>query len=55
MMAFTGSMNADPRLTPVADGSQLKLKRSLKIDYWNYNKLGDKERARADPMLRHSD
>jgi hypothetical protein len=27
------------------DGSILKLRRSLKIDYWNYNKLGDKERA----------
>ena len=38
-----------------ADGSHLKLKRSLKIDYWNYNKLGDKERALADPMLQHPD
>jgi hypothetical protein len=38
-----------------ADGSQLKLKRSLKIDYWNYNKLGDKERALANPALQHPD
>jgi len=38
-----------------ADGSHLKLKRSLKISYWNYNKLGDKERALADPMLQHPD
>ena len=28
-----------------ADGSTYRLKRSLKIDYWNYNKVGDKERA----------
>ena len=38
-----------------AEGSQLKLKQSLKIDYWNYNKNGDRERALADPMLRHPD
>ena len=38
-----------------ADGSHLKLKRCLKIDYWNYNKPGDRERALADPMLRHPD
>jgi hypothetical protein len=38
-----------------ADGSNLKLKRSLKIDYWNYNKVGDKERALANPMLQHPD
>jgi hypothetical protein len=38
-----------------ADGSHLKMKRSLKIDYWNYNKPGDKERALADPMLQHPD
>jgi hypothetical protein len=38
-----------------ADGSHLKLKRSLKIDYWNYNKPGDRERALADPMLQHPD
>ncbi len=35
-----------------ADGSRLKMKRSLKVDYWNYNKPGDRERALADPMLR---
>ena len=33
-----------------ADGGQLTLRRSLKIDYWNYNKLGDKERALAQPQ-----
>ena len=38
-----------------ADGSHLKMKRSLKIDYWNYNKPGDRERALADPMLQHPD
>src|SRR5438552_13757210 len=38
-----------------ADGSHLKLKRSLKIDYWNYNKPGDRERALKDPALRHPD
>jgi hypothetical protein len=38
-----------------ADGSRLKMKRSLKAAYWNYNKPGDRERALADPMLRHPD
>jgi hypothetical protein len=38
-----------------ADGSHLKMKRSLKVPYWNYNKPGDRERALADPMLRHPD
>jgi hypothetical protein len=38
-----------------ADGSHLKLKNSLKIDYWNYNKPGDRKRALKDPMLRHPD
>jgi len=38
-----------------ADGSHLKLKRSLMIDYWNYNKVGDKERALSNPMLQHPD
>jgi hypothetical protein len=38
-----------------ADGSRLKMKRSLKVAYWNYNKPGDRERALADPMLRHPD
>jgi hypothetical protein len=39
----------------VADGSHLKLKRNLKVDYWNYNKPGDRERALANPMLRQPD
>ncbi|MEP6699632.1 MAG: hypothetical protein ABJB09_07880 [Verrucomicrobiota bacterium] len=39
----------------MADGSRLKLKRNLKVDYWNYNKPGDRERALADPMLRQPD
>jgi hypothetical protein len=38
-----------------ADGSRLKLKNSLKIDYWNYGKNGDRERALNNPMLRHPD
>ena len=38
-----------------ADGSRLKLKRMLKVDYWNYNKPGDKERAFNNPMLRLPD
>ena len=38
-----------------ADGSHLKLKRNLKVDYWNYNKPGDRERALADPMLHQPD
>lgn len=38
-----------------ADGSKVKMKRSLRVDYWNYNKPGDRERALADPMLRHPD
>lgn len=38
-----------------ADGSRLKLKRNLKVDYWNYNKPGDRERAFANPMLRQPD
>jgi len=38
-----------------ADGSRLKMKNSLKIDYWNYNKPGDRDRALKDPMLRHPD
>lgn len=32
----------------MADGGEMHLKSSLKIDYWNYNKLGDKERARSE-------
>jgi hypothetical protein len=38
-----------------ADGSRFKLKNSLKVDYWNYSKNGDRERALKDPMLRHPD
>jgi hypothetical protein len=38
-----------------ADGSRLKMKRSLRVAYWNYNKPGDRERALSDPMLRHPD
>jgi hypothetical protein len=38
-----------------ADGSHLKLKNSLKVDYRNYGKNGDRERALKDPMLRHPD
>lgn len=39
----------------MADGSRMKLKRNLKVDYWNYNKPGDRERALANPMLRQPD
>lgn len=39
----------------LADGSKLKLKRSLKADYWNYSKNGDRERALKNPMLQHPD
>ncbi len=38
-----------------ADGSHLKLKRTLKVAYWKYGKNGDRERALADPMLRPPD
>jgi hypothetical protein len=38
-----------------ADGTRLKIKNSLKVDYWKYNKPGDRERALKDPMLRHPD
>ncbi len=31
-----------------SDGGSLKLRRSLKLDYWNYNKLGDLERALSE-------
>ena len=31
-----------------ADGGSLKLRTSLKLDYWNYNKPGDLERALAE-------
>lgn len=39
----------------MADGSQLKMKRSLKADYWNYGKNGDREKALNNPMLQHPD
>ena len=38
-----------------ADGSRLELKRSLKIDYWNYHGLGDRKRALLNPMAQHPD
>ncbi len=38
-----------------ADGSHLKLKRTLKVAYWKYSKNGDRERALKDPMLRPPD
>jgi hypothetical protein len=39
----------------MADGSHLKLKRSLKVAYWKYGQPGDRERALKDPMLQHPD
>lgn len=38
-----------------ADGSVYKLKNSLKADYHQYLKEGDREKALKDPMLRHPD
>ncbi|MFL6584421.1 MAG: hypothetical protein ACJ8KU_07875 [Chthoniobacterales bacterium] len=38
-----------------ADGSHLRMKRNLKVDYWNYGKNGDRERAFNNPMLRQPD
>ncbi|HEY1583312.1 MAG TPA: hypothetical protein VGF73_09470 [Chthoniobacterales bacterium] len=38
-----------------ADGSRLELKRSLKVDYWNYHGVGDRKRALLNPSLRHPD
>lgn len=35
-----------------ADGGHLRLTDSLKVDYWNFNRPGDRERALADPDLR---
>jgi hypothetical protein len=32
-----------------ADGGTLKLKHSFKIDYWNYNKIGDMEKLLTPP------
>ncbi len=53
------TLDADPphllREWKAADGSHLKMKRNLKVDYWNYNKPGDRERALNNPMLRLPD
>ena len=38
-----------------ADGSRMQLKRSLKIDYWNYHGLGDRQRAFLNPKAQHPD
>ena len=38
-----------------ADGTHLKMKRNLKVDYWNYGRNGDRERAFNNPMLRQPD
>ena len=38
-----------------SDGSQFKLKNSIKAAVANYAKPGDRERALKDPMLRHPD
>jgi len=43
------------RTWQAADGSRLVLKRSLKVDYWNYNKNGDRKRALLNPKLQHPD
>jgi hypothetical protein len=39
----------------MADGSRLTMKNSLRLDYTQYLKNGDRERALKDPMLRHPD
>ena len=39
----------------MSDGSHLKLKNSLRVDYHQYLKNGDREKALKDPMLRHPD
>lgn len=55
----TFTLDRDPphllREWKAADGSRLKMKRNLKVDYWNYNKPGDRERAFNNPMLRLPD
>ncbi len=43
------------RTWEAADGSRLQLKRSLKVDYWNYHAVGDRERALHDRKLEHPD
>ena len=37
-----------------SDGGSLRLRQTLKIDYWNYNKPGDRERALQQLDLRSS-
>lgn len=39
----------------MADGTRLTMKNSLRINYADYLKEGDRERALKDPMLRHPD
>ena len=39
----------------MADGSRLKMKTSLRVDYRNYFNNRDRDRAHKDPMLRHPD
>jgi hypothetical protein len=39
----------------MANGSRLTMKNSLRVDYAQYLKNGDRERALKDPMLRHPD
>ncbi len=41
------------RTWQAADGSKLQLKRSLKVDYWNYHGLGDRKRALLNRKLEH--
>ena len=43
------------RTWQAADGSRLQLKRSLKVDYWNYHGLGDRKRALHNRKLEHPD
>ncbi|CAN5498519.1 hypothetical protein BH18VER2_BH18VER2_15170 [soil metagenome] len=43
------------RTCQAADGSKLQLKRSLKVDYWNYHGLGDRKRALLNRRLEHPD
>ena len=42
-----------PGRQPMAAASSLK--RSLKVDYWNYHGLGDRKRALLNRMLEHPD
>ena len=43
------------RTWEAADGSRLRLKRSLKVDYWNYHGLGDRKRALLTRKLEKPD